>query len=179
MARTRRPWISLLVGVLVAVLLGPAGGGVTATEPRTTVASIMVPAAAFVPDSEDWDYTGGWYLAAPATGGSFSAPVTFPVGQVNIRRITLYAYDNSGSLLMDVCVFLYRATPSAATQVTVGSLCTTGASGTDPRLFTTSNLLHRSVNTALHGLYVWARILPSAALRLYGVKITYTFEAGA
>jgi hypothetical protein len=54
MATTRRLWVPVLVGCLVAVLFGPAG--VTAVEPRTVTAGIMIPAAAFAPIHGGYSY---------------------------------------------------------------------------------------------------------------------------
>ena len=51
---SRRLWFPVPVALLVAVLVGPTG--VTAVEPRVTTTSIMIPAAAFIPNTDDYDY---------------------------------------------------------------------------------------------------------------------------
>ena len=177
MKQGRRRWIPVLVALLVAVLLGPAGGGaVTAVEPRTVTASIMIPAAALVPITDGYDYVNNGYdLYVGSDHGYFTAPVLFPVPLVSIRRITLYAWDDSADAY--ICVWLYRATPAAAGEGSQGQACTTN-SAADPQAPYGTATRPRQVNTAFHGSYLWVRI-SAPGVRLYGVKVTYAYETGA
>jgi len=171
MATTRRLSTGLLVALLAAVLVGPGGGEVTAAEPRVTVRHIMVPAAAFIPSMDGLDYfNGGGVLEMNSGLGTFTAPLLFPAIVVDIRRITLYAYDNAPS---SVCVALYRAYPPGASQVYAGQVCTTGASATDPQVLYTTTLSPRQVNTALHGPFL--ALVLSGDTKFYGVKVTYSY----
>ena len=172
MARTRRLWIPVLVGLLVGGALGVGGGGAVAAEPRITTASIMIPAAAFIPDLDDCDYDNGGYSLEVTSGTcGFIAPLSFPVPVVNIKKITLYAYDNDDS--SQVCVKLYRARPADASQdSTGGSLCTLDASAPQAPYKTAIN--PRRVNTASQGAYLWVRLY-SPTVALYGVKVTYSY----
>ena len=173
MARMRRLWVPVLVGCLVAVLLGPAG--VTATEPRTVTASIMIQASAFTPDNESGGYTNnGIYLSTSA--GSylgFVAPIVLPVSTASIRRITLYAYDNSAA---GVCVTLRRARPAAASGDSAAKVCSSN-SPSDPQTVGSATISPRQVDTSFHGPMLYAEF-SGEAIRLYGVKVTYTYEAG-
>jgi len=172
MARTSRLWIPVLVGLLVAVVIGPTGGGaVEASKPRVATASIVVSAGAFVAiDSGSAYHNEGFYLAAPS-GASFLAPVVFPVPVVSIRRITLYAFDNSDG--GDICLSLIRVAMAEVAVRNQVEVCTTGASTVDVQVLDSTAISPRLVNTALHGSYLWASI-PAGQL-LFGVKITYTY----
>jgi len=171
----KKPWVPLLVGLLVAVLIGPGGGAVTAAEPRLTTQSIMVPAAAFTPSADTFQYlNNGWIIEAQS--GVFVAPLQFPVQQVSIRRLTIYAYDHmsTGGQTTDVCVYLFRSAPANAAVITQGEVCTFGSSATDPQIFSTTAISPRSVNTAVHGSYLWV-FIPDGDTRFYGVKVTYSY----
>jgi hypothetical protein len=171
----RRIWIPVLVGLLVAVLLGPAGGAVAAAEPRVTVASIMVPAAAFTPTVDEADYLNAVnYLGVNNSGHYFFAPLSFASPEVSVRRITLYAYDNDADASHEVCVWLYRSNPATAGAVFQGSVCTSDDAA-DPQAVFTTAIAPKTVNTAVHGSYLRIGINPGAE-RLYGVKVTYTYE---
>ena len=171
MTRTQRLWVPVVVGLLVAVLLGPAGadGALAAAEPRVTVASIMIPAAVFIPFSDYVQYQYGTFLQAPS-GGSFSAPVSFPVAEVDIRRITIYAYENSIS--WSTCAWMYRANPAVPVAAGLGAVCTQDSSA-DPQVRSSTAISPRHVDTAVHGPYVMVALAPGT--RLYGVKVTYSY----
>ena len=175
MARTRRLWFPLLAGLLVAGVLGVGGVGAAALEPRTVTASIMVPAAAFNPNTDDWDYINqGFNIAMNDGSGNFTAPLSFPVGVVNIKRITLYAYDSGAE---KVCATLYRSRPPAGDEGLTGTVCTAD-SAADPQTAYTTAISPRQVNTAFHGPYLRV-YLSSPSVYFYGVKITYSYDAGA
>ncbi len=175
MAHTRRLWVPVLVALLVTGLLGVAGGGgAVAVEPRLTVASIMIPAAAFIPTSGSWSYSQtDSYLTANNTA-DFTAPLTFPVQEVTIRRITLYAYENTAD--GSVCVRMFRASPRTASSLTLGSACTVNST-TNPQAATTTAISPRRVNTAVQGPDLWVSIPGSqfSTVRFYGVKVTYSY----
>jgi hypothetical protein len=174
MTRLNRLWIPVLVGLLVAALLGPTGGGAaTAAEPRLTTASIMIPAAAFIPTTDNFDYNNdGYGLQVTLGSGGFIAPLSFPVPVVNIKKITLYAYDNDS--LSQVCVKLYRARPADADRdSTGGSLCTSDVAVAPQAPYKTT-INPRRVTAASQGAYLWVD-LSSPTVTLYGVKINYSY----
>ena len=168
MATTRRLWVPVLVGLLVAVLFGPAG--VTAVEPRTMTASIMIPAAAFVPDSNTIaHWNGGTYLTV-SDQGYFVAPVIFPVREVSVRRITTYAVFNG---LGSVRVVLFRSSIAAFTVTGMGTVLNMNTDGS--QAVYTTEISPRKVNTALQAAVLGLEVNgPGASFR--GVKITYTYE---
>ena len=148
----------------------------TATEPRTVTANIMIPAAAFIPTRDDWDYyNGGIYLTATTGNSMFQAPLSFPVPEVNIRRITLYAFDDSAP--QDLCASLIRAYPPyGAFGTDMGQVCTSDSPLT-PQVVTTTAISPRRISTTTYGPHLLVSIDPDT--NLYGVKVTYTYETGA
>lgn len=176
MARTKRLWVPVLAGLLVAGLLGVGGGGAVAAEPRTVTASIMIPTAAFIPAYDGIDYSNwGPHITVGSTGGAFAAPLSFPVPVVTIRRITLYAYDNDPAA--NVCASLLRSRPAAGVEDNAGGVCTVN-SPDDPQTVYTTAMNPRQVNTAFHSPYLWVS-LSGPGVWIYGVKITYTYDPGA
>jgi hypothetical protein len=172
---TRRLWVPLLVGLLVAALIGP--GMVAGAEPRVTVTkALMIPAAAAIPISTYMEYNNvGSQVRIEGSGeGGFTVPLSFPVSVVTIRRITVYAYDNDAS--HDVGVALRRTYPPDNTEVGLGWVTTSGASTADPQSVTSSAISNRTVSTANYGLFLWIQ-MAGGSTRLYGVKILYSYEA--
>jgi hypothetical protein len=170
---TRRLWVPVLAALLVATLVGPAGGAVTAAEPRATVGTITIPAGAFIPTRDDWDFSnaGDALWLDSGTTAAFTAPLFFPVPEVTIRKITLYAYDNGGG---DICVGIYRTTPATGGEQAMSTACSVGASDS-VRAFTATTFAHRRI-TGAYGPYLYLPLTPAyAQYRVYGVKITYTY----
>ena len=172
MSTIRRLWVPVLVAALVAMLIGPSG--VTAAEPRPVWGTIMVPAAAFTPATGGGGYdNSGFYLRMFSGGTNFIAPLTFPVPVVKVRKLTLYAWDNSSAGV--VCAFLGRAKPPTASVVYgQGDLCTSD-SAEGPQVLSTTAISPRLVNTAVHGPFLSVYI-EAPGLKLYGVAVTYTYE---
>jgi hypothetical protein len=171
---TRRLWVPLLAALLVAALVGPSA--VTAAEPRDSVGTMTIPAAAFSPTRDDWDFSnaGDALWLDSGTTAAFTAPLFFPVPEVTIRKITLYAYDNSGA---DFCVGIYRTIPAAGSEQAMATACSTGA-GDSVRAFTETTFSYRRI-TGAYGPYLYLSLMPDyGQYRLYGVKITYTYETG-
>lgn len=178
---TRRLWVPVLaalVGALLAVMLvGPLGARQEAgalVEPRVTNRTITIPAGAFSPNSDSQDFVNdGSQLWTTSGHGYFTAPLFFEAPVVTVKKITLYAYDNNSS--SEVCVALFRTTPTTGSQQTIGGVCSSGASTTNPQVFTQTSLTHRRV-TGAYGPYLWVSLPGSYSdgYRFYGVKITYS-----
>lgn len=169
MSTMRRLWVPVLAALLVAMLIGP--GVVTAAESRATTGKIMIPAASFIPTTGYWDYTNnGSVLYMNSGSGTFTAPLVFPVPEVNIRKIILYAYDNTGAGAL--CVILYRASAPTGGKLTLGQDCTTD-SRANPQVISTTAISPRRVNTALVGPYLWVSIPDGTAF--YGVSVLYSY----
>jgi hypothetical protein len=156
------------------VTLGPSGGTevAEAVEPRT-LRSVTIPAAAFSPTQESWDFSNpGFQLTLHGGSGGFVAPLYFPVSPVTIRKVTLYAYDNHTTY--DVCVTLYRSKPATATEDEMVQVCSDGSSATRPREFSDGTFSPRRV-LMRHGPYLQLTIPAAVYLDFYGVKITYGY----
>lgn len=171
MKQVKKWWAAAILGLLlVATLVGVVLARPSA-RPKAAARQVMtVPAAAFVPikDGIDW-YNNGSYIQLDSGVGVLIAPVRFP-GKVMVKSITLYAYDNNDS--HDVCAYLFRSRPSTGSELSMGTACSTGASGTDPRVFTTTLISPNRV-TPKHVVYLELMFYDSSDLRVYGVKITY------
>ena len=175
MARTRMLSTVLLLALMVAAVLSVPGdrGQAGAVEPRETTASIMIPAAAFIPSTGEWSYgnNGNW-LSVNSGGlgyGHFTAAVSFPVPVVTIKRITLYAYDNNPA---QVCVGPYRARPAIASESALGTVCTTDSTA-DPQA-PYRVISGGLISTATQSLYLHLSISGHGVL-FYGAKITYSY----
>lgn len=172
----KRLWVPVLVALLVALLLGVPGAtgqeGVAA-DSRVTVRNLMIPAAAFIPTTNTGQWHNNGYFVESAGGiAVFTAPVTFPVQTVSIKKITLYALDND--YLWDAWVSLCRAFPPGSSEVEMGSVSTSGNSATDPWVFSTTAISPRQVNTGSYGAYLWIG-LDGPGLRIYGIQIQYSY----
>jgi hypothetical protein len=186
MTALRRLWVPVLVGLLVAVLLGVGSGGVLAAEPRTVrAARIMIPAAAFVHEEghveiPDYNFPNdGDRLTTHDDGGVFQTALVFPVQEVKITRITVYAEDSRRDT--QLCVSLYRSRAGLGQSDTVlqGEICTADSINNPQVITTATSQTLRTVNTAIHGSYLRVEIDPFDGLygpSLYGVQITYTYE---
>jgi hypothetical protein len=169
MSSKRRSWVPLLAALLVALMLSPVAGS-AATEPRLTTATIMVPAAAFVPTSNSFDYSnGGSDLSVSAGTANFLAELTFPVPVVTIRRITLYAYDNSAS---QVCVSSVRTRPAESATDSQSTVCTQNASA--PQVVYTTAITSAKVNTGLQGAYLLLGFY-GGGVQAFAVKVNYSY----
>ena len=169
MSSKRRSWAPLLAALLVALMLSPVAGS-AAIEPRLTTASIMVPAAAFVPGSNSFDYVNdGSALSVTAGTANFLAPLDFPVPVVTIKRITLYAYDNSAS---QICVSSVRSRPAEGATDSQGTVCTQNASA--PQAASTTTITYGKVNTGLQGAYLLLGFY-GIGVQAYAVKVNFSY----
>jgi hypothetical protein len=97
---------------------------------------------------------------------------------VTIKRITLYAYDSSGQSGEDVCVELYRSSPSNGGADLMGSVCSSGASNANPQILTGTDLTCRRI-TGGHGPSLRVHVPAPLTTLLHAVRITYSYEADA
>ena len=178
MSTIRRFWLPVLVAALVGALgavlvigpLGERGEAQAVVEPRVTIRTITLPAAAFNPTSDNWDFDNlGYNLHSNLWGGNFATPLFFEAPEVTIRRITLYALDNGGE---DMCVYLRRSTPAVGGEDDMGQVCSSGA-GTAVRAFIQTTFAHRRI-TGAYGPYLWLYLpnTEAAGYEFYGVKST-------
>jgi len=162
----------LSTAMLVPVLLSLPGeeGQAGAVEPRLTTASMVIPAAAFTPSGNQWNYSNnGNFLRVGSGYGHFFAPVQLPLSEATITRITLYAYDNHPA---QVCAVLYRIRPATAVEKALRVACTTDSTA-DPRA-SPAVITGGLVNQGSQSAYLHLSI-SGTGVRLYGVKVTYTY----
>jgi hypothetical protein len=172
MLLSKRLWAVLLAAVLVAGLLVGFGDGeeAIAKEPRATIGKIMIPPAAFSPLSDHSQYTNqGGYVIAGAPATKLVAPVSFPVPEVWIRKITLVAWDTMGG---NVCVRMSRAQPFRAVSRSISLVCTV-EDPANPQRIATTELRNRRVNTVNHGPYLQLNL--NQGTFFYGVQVVYTY----
>ncbi|MFH1330845.1 MAG: hypothetical protein ABIJ48_09385, partial [Actinomycetota bacterium] len=74
-----------------------------------------------------------------------------------------------------VCVILYRARPARGVEDSVGNVCTVDSVSNPAAPYTTA-IDFRQVNTAKQAAYLWVTF-NGPGVELYGVKITYSYEA--
>jgi hypothetical protein len=161
---------TIVVALLLAGLIGAA-----VVQPDAEAAGtrrFTVPAAAFIPTNDGWDYNSlGDHLVTPSGVSGFTAPLSFPVDKVRIDRVIMRAKDNGGD---KVCVWLYRAQPGTGSKVKMAQRCSKGAATTDPRSFATSAISPAS-SGPWYGLYLWVNLpAPTHAYKFYGVTIEWT-----
>jgi hypothetical protein len=93
---------------------------------------------------------------------------------VSIKKITLYALDNDAA---NICATLYRPSPATGSEINTGQVCSSGTSTTDPQELVTTAISPRGVSTSVQGPYLWVNIGggSTTSLKLYGVKVTYSY----
>ena len=136
---------------------------------RGTLGKIMLPAAAFDPVDDDANFVNDGFRLYMMTGSSnFVAPIPLPIGQVSIRKLTLFGWDNEqGS---EVCAKVYRAQPTTGDEKQTGFVCTID-SAKDPQKPASNAINPRRVNTGTQGPYVWVSLGPDVTF--YGVQVVY------
>jgi hypothetical protein len=166
MSRIHRLSIPVVLAALVAVLVGPS----MATAATEITERVMIPASAFIPASDNYDYDNSGHTLQMNTGsGYFTAPLTLPAQKVRMKRIALYAYDNGAG---NVCAHLYRAEPTVANETHQAGVCT--SDNTDsPQKVDAGTSFPRFVNTGMQGPYLWVSVSDLALL--HGVTVTYSY----
>ena len=164
---------AVVLGVLLVLVLGGEAGA----RERAAVSArkyVTIPGGHFHPngDGYDWHSDGRYIEVNSGSNVVFIAPVVFPgSGPVTVRKVTLYARDNNAS--SDVGVSLYKTNPLTGGETAMASAWSSGASATDPREFSTTDITYATIQRA-HGAYLWLRFTSSSDLRGYAVKIAYT-----
>jgi len=175
MKRTKKMWMPIALGMLLmAVLVGVAGGMPNELPQASAGIMVTIPPAAFNPVAPGCDYlNAGHYVTVNGGTCTFHAPLFFPPGRpLRVNRIIIYAEDNNEN--KDLCVKLFRMNP-ATTPVAneeMATVCTTGKDSA-VRTFTTTAISPDGIAWD-HGPYLWLEIPGRIGLSLYGVKLDYT-----
>lgn len=176
MGRTRMLSTAVLLALLVAVLLSlpGEGGQAVAVEPRAVTTKVMIPAAAFAPGANHYRYTNGGEMVITPDHAVMVAPVLFPVPEVTIQGITLYAKDQGPS--QSVCAYLVRAIPAQGQPGSKyqGQACTADSSADPQAVSNLRRISPNTVNTRTQGSYLLVDITGQAFF--YGVRVSYTYE---
>lgn len=142
------------------------------TEPPVRVASLMVPASAFIPATDGVVYyNNGSDLRIAGNSLAFYAPVWLPVPEVRVEKFTIIAYDNVPGA--DLCVSLEVNGPLENTDERLGEICT-GTGPVLPQIRELADLDHREVDTSHQALSVYA-YFSGPDVFLGGVQITYSY----
>ena len=146
---------------------------VAAAEPRLTTRTVTIPAVAFAPTNDAVDYyRRGTELRIESGSGTFTAPLSFEVPVVTIRKVTFCAVDaGSGNLILG----LYRDQPAAEQTLQLGEVYTTGSSWS-MQVVTLSNLSSRRI-TGAYGAFL-SVYLPGTypnGYKFIGAKVTCSY----
>lgn len=172
MKQVKRWWVAVLLGLLLVVTLG---GMVLARSKAVNKATagkrLMVSPASFIcvdfDDVCDHENNVGWTIEPQ--GQRWQAPVIFPKSsKVKVSKITLYATHEGG---YQTCVDLWRTTPSTATGVKMGRVCTSDHPGTVGQ-FSTTTIKPKAINPRRHAVYLRIDDNSNDA-RIYGINIVY------
>jgi hypothetical protein len=163
------PVLVTLIILVFSLNLTANGTRKASAAPRAAVVAkyLMVPAAAFTPEEDGYDYYNYGYTLGKFSGTSgFVAPVYLPPG-ARIRMIRLFAKDLHASL--NACAQLFEIHPKTGTDMAVGQqACTTGSSGFQQPL---KNLSHYV--KWYYGYYIQLSTSTSQTPE-YAVMIKYT-----
>jgi len=166
---------SLLAAVVVAVLVGPLGGGEAGAgaEPRATTRTVTIPASAFNPASDDVAFRrGASFLETTAGDGTFLAPVYFDAPDVRVIKVVFFAIDSGIAFpIFEV----YRTQLAVPQNVLCGEGATQGSSDT-MQVVTVRDLEPRRV-TGAYGmtLSVYLPAPYTDGYQFLGAKVTYSY----
>lgn len=164
-----------LAGIVIGVaLIGAAHAVVDSTYRYSTPQTgyLMVPAPAFVPESDTVAFSNGAALHA-ATNSCFYAPVSLPQG-AKIAQLTVW-YTKSGRDLAEAQLqSLSPLTPATLTPIAVVLLTNTGGAMRQAS-FDTFGTLVQTVNNA-HFIYRIILCL-SGQESFVGARIRYTYTS--
>jgi hypothetical protein len=178
MKTIKRLWIPILLGVLlIATAVGVASASPNARPLEQGWRVLTVPAGACVPDekADDWDHVLSYIKCVSGFSCQFFCPLDFPaageqaVGAVNVKRVTLYAYDTGGAYVQAWLYKMYPPTGGTSTMAWV----TATASANDPEA---------SMDTSIDSNPVYRSQAPYIELtvttgiyKAYGFYIHYTW----
>jgi hypothetical protein len=178
MKRTRSLWLPLLLGVLlIATLVGVASARPDARPQEQAWRVLTVPSTVCIPQEDDDD----WFHYAQrveCTGTCvFFCAVDFPaageqaVGAVNVKRVTMYAFDNTGAATWAHFQLAKSHPPSAGFAEMAGGY--SQESPADPQSVMDSTIANNPVYR-VQGPTVGLTIT-GTGIKVYGFHIHYTW----
>jgi hypothetical protein len=177
MKKIKRLLIPALLGVvLIAAVVGVASARPNARPLEQAWRVLAVSPHACTPDGDvgAYDYTAS-YLECDATPCNFYCAIDFPaageqaVGAVNVKRLTMFAYDNTGG---DVEVFLMKTYgPTGGNQQMATASSTDSASSPQTVMDTSieNNPIYRT-----QAPYIFVR-MDDASFFVAGFHVHYTW----
>jgi hypothetical protein len=179
MKTAKRLWVPVLLGVLLmTTLVGVASARPNARPQQQAWRVLTVGTPACVPCSDDQDYGRGeddWLRCEGAAGCCFLCSVYFPaageqaVGAVNVKRVTMYAYDNTVGKAVDFMMGKrYPPTKGGATMASG----TTIDSSADPQTVVDASIENNPIYRVQEPGIV---LFMGTDLIVYGFFIHYTW----
>jgi hypothetical protein len=179
MRRINRLWIPVLLGVvLIATLVGAASARPNARPLAQPWRVLAISSRDCIPtdDADDWEHHDR-HLECGAATCAFVCPVVFPaageqaVGAVNVKRLTVYIYDNAGGVAPNV--YLDKTYPLNGSVTEMAKVQTTDASATDPQTIMDTSIVANPVYR-VQVPSLWVSLL-AGNIRFYGAFIHYTW----
>jgi hypothetical protein len=183
MKELKRLWIPLLLGaVLMATLVGVASARPSARPLQQPWRVLTVPVQNCDPQEETVDYRHqSDCLLCEAGACLFFCSLDFPaageqaVGAVNVKRLTLYAYDNDTGGGDWVSASLYKSYgPSAGGNTVMATASTMGSDSTaDPQTVMDTSIVDNPIYR-VQGNFL-TMYIGDTTLKAYAVHIHYTW----
>jgi hypothetical protein len=180
MKRIKRLWMPMLLGVLlIATVVGAASARPKARPREQAWRVLTVPPSACTSRDDGHAWWHSPHKLECQEGGatcSFLCPVNFPaageqaVGAVNVKRLTMYFYDNSAN---DINAGLFKSYPPTGAGVVMAGVAPTGALADDPRAALDSTIVNNPVYR-VQGPYIWVDAA-CCNIYLYGFFVHYTW----
>jgi hypothetical protein len=184
MKKTRMLCLPVLLGLLlIGALVGVASARPNARPLQQAWRVLTVASQACIPENwgEAWYHAGGdgEYLRCNNAVCHFVCPVDFPaageqaVGAVNVKRLTMYAYDYNSGVAQDTWVELNKTYPPTGAMVIMATAGTLGASTADPQAVMDTSIASNPVYRT-QGPYLFV-VIPQVNIKVYGFFIHYTW----
>ena len=158
----RSPIVISLMLVFLALWSGPA-----VTDAKA--ASVLLSAAAFVPDGEGSIYSNSGYVLSSWDGGCFVADAQMPPPRpVTVDKIVIYYYDNEPSA--NIYVTAWRTRPSTEGNRIMEEKGSPSDSPDSPRSLVLKDLQPDTLKS-YHGVSL--SVCLSMSVKLFGVKVVY------
>jgi hypothetical protein len=163
-----------LAGVLIGLVLSGAANAIVETTFRYSTPQtgyLMIPAAAFAPQSNVDAYSNNGILLDVTGAPCFAAPLNLPQSARITQLATWYQKNDAGSASAQIV----RVTPSAPSAQNIATLVLPASAGaihvaaigvTDPSL--------QTVNNARYGYFVLQCLTDQEQLVSARIKYTYT-----
>jgi hypothetical protein len=179
MKKIKRLWIPVLLGVVLMIMLAGVASARPNARPQEQAWRVLtVPSSVCIPrqDGDDWyNHINGVYCESG--GCVWLCAVDFPaagqqaVGAVNVKRVTMFAYDNSGDA-QAAWFYLWKTYPPEVASVAMATGTTTNSPAFPQTVMDTSvvkNPIYR-----VQGAHISATI-NGTGIEVYGFHVHYTW----